>query len=127
MQVDSFWREFELTGGLLKASDVVEVLNLPEGDEAEVSRLRAEGRVLAFERGGEWVYPRFQFDAESGLIEPVIADLVELARDLSWAHEELVIWLCSPSGYFGGDRPVDHLHEPEGLLEKARNEWTVEW
>ncbi|MEA9999133.1 helix-turn-helix domain-containing protein [Cryobacterium sp. RTS3] len=112
---------------LLTASDVAKALRLPEGDDVKVYGLCAKGRLLAFERGGEWVFPGFQFDAASGLIEPVIADLVRLAGDLGWANEELVIWLCSPSGYFGGDRPVNHLHESDDLLEKARNEWTVEW
>ncbi|TFC11089.1 hypothetical protein [Cryobacterium sp. MDB2-33-2] len=127
VQGESLWREIESKWGLLTLREVLNVLDLPEGNEAEVTRLQAEGRLLAFKRGGEWAYPGFQVDAESGLIEPVIADLVKLASDLNWPHDELVLWLCSPSGYFGGDRPVDHLHEPEALLEKARNEWTVEW
>ncbi|MEB0003943.1 hypothetical protein QN357_13500 [Cryobacterium sp. RTC2.1] len=127
MQVESLWPEIEEAWGLLRASDVAKVLRVPEADDAEVSRMRIQGKLLAFEREGEQVYPGFQFDFESGVIQPVIQDLVQLANKLNWAHDDFVIWLCSPSGYFGGDRPVDHLHEPDDLLKKARSEATVDW
>ncbi|WBM80185.1 hypothetical protein KIV56_00930 [Cryobacterium breve] len=127
VQAETLWRQIESKWGLLNVIDVLNVLHLAKGDEDELARMRAEGRLLAFKRGGEWAYPEFQFQAESGLIEPVITDLIQLASQLNWVNEELVIWLCSPSGYFGGDLPIEHLHGPEDLLEKARKEWTVEW
>lgn len=123
MSVDSVWREIDATWGLLTADEVLSVLGLEQADTTAASR--AGVRLLSVRRGDVQLYPGFQF--ESGHVKPVIADLVDLACDLSWAHDDLVIWLCSPSGYFGGDRPVEHLDQPDELLKKARNAATVEW
>ena len=127
MQVESYWREIEAAWGLLDSDGVMNVLHLPGANDAEVLALRARGRLLAIELGGVQMYPGFQFDYESGLVKPVVADLVKLAHEVNWAHDDFVVWLCSPCGYFNGDRPVDHLHEHDDLLEKARNAATVEW
>lgn len=123
MSVDSVWREIDATWGLLTADEVLTVLGLAQADSA--AALRAGERLLSVRRGGVQLYPGFQF--ESGHVKPVIADLVDLARDVSWAQDDIVIWLCSPSGYFGGGRPVEHLDQPDELLRKARDAATVEW
>jgi hypothetical protein len=125
MRVETVWREIEATWGLLTPEAVMKVLGLPGTDAGAVSRMRADGCLLAVERGGAYVYPGFQF--ESGHVAPVVRALVVLAHEVRWTQNELVVWLCSPSGYFGGDRPVEHLDEAEELVEKARDEATVEW
>lgn len=125
MRVETVWREIEATWGLLTPGAVAKVLGLPETDVDAVSRMRIDWQLLAVERGGAYVYPGFQF--ESGRVVPVVPALIELAHEVRWTQNELVIWLCSPSGYFGGDRPVEHLDEADELVEKARDEATVEW
>ena len=125
MRIETVWREIEATWGLLNPEEVLEALNLPKTDVDVVSRMRADGQLLAIERGRAYAYPGFQF--ESGHVAPVIPALVELAHEVALSQNELVVWLCSPSGYFGGDRPVEHLDEPDELLEKARADATVEW
>ncbi|TFB91461.1 hypothetical protein [Cryobacterium sp. HLT2-28] len=125
MRIETLWRDIEATWGLLTPDAVMKALGLPEIDVDAVSRMRTDGQLLAVEREGAYVYPGFQF--ESGHVAPVVPVLVELARDVGWSQNELVIWLCSPSGYFGGDRPVEHLDEADELAEKARDAATVEW
>jgi hypothetical protein len=49
-----------------------------------------------------------------------------MTRDVGWDEEDLLLWLSSPSGYFHGDRPVDHLDDPD-IAEKARQDATVQW
>ncbi|TFB97664.1 MULTISPECIES: hypothetical protein [unclassified Cryobacterium] len=98
---------------------------MPAGETGSVEKMRKNGEILAVRRGGVYVFPGFQFVA--GHVEPVIAQLIALAVEVRWSPEVLVIWLCSPSGYFGGDRPINHLRDPNELLAKARNEATVEW
>ncbi|TFC48925.1 hypothetical protein [Cryobacterium shii] len=125
MSVESVWREIHATWGLLTSDEVLRVLGLAQADSTRVSVMRADGVLLAVKPGDVYVYPGFQF--ESGQVKPVIADLVDLARDVSWAQDDLAIWLCSPSGYFRGERPVEHLDQPDELLKKARDAATVEW
>ena len=125
MRIETVWREIEATWGLLNPEEVLEALNLPKTDVDVVSRMRADGQLLAIERGRAYAYPGFQF--ESGHVAPVVRALVVLAHEVRWTQNELIIWLCSPSGYFGGDRPVGHLNEADELVEKARDEATVEW
>jgi hypothetical protein len=127
MSLEDLWRGIETTWGLLTADEVLKILKLPKDEPRLLDQLRATGKILAVKRGSTIAFPGFQFRAEAGLVEPVIVDLVELAQDVGWSQEDLVIWLCSPSGYFGGDRPVEHLDDADELLEKARNEATVEW
>ncbi|MDY7542133.1 MULTISPECIES: hypothetical protein [unclassified Cryobacterium] len=125
MRIETVWREIEATWGLLNPEEVLKALNLPKTDVDVVSRMRADGQLLAIERGRAYAYPGFQF--ESGHVAPVVRALVVLAHEVRWTQNELIIWLCSPSGYFGGDRPVGHLNEADELVEKARDEATVEW
>ena len=125
MRIESFWSEIDAEWGLLTADEVSKALNRPEGEIGLVAQLRETGQLLAVIRGGDYVFPGFQF--VSGHVEPVVATLVALAAELSWAQDDLLVWLCSPSGYFGGDRPVKYLHHQDELVEKARNQATVEW
>lgn len=125
MRIESFWREIDATWGLLTADEVLKTLNMPEGEIDLVAQLRESGQLLAVQRGGDYVFPGFQFVA--GHVEPVVAALVALAAEVSWAQDDLVIWLCCPSGYFSRDRPVEYLHHQDELVEKARNQATVEW
>jgi hypothetical protein len=125
VRIEAVWREIEATWGLLTHEAVMKVLGLPGTDARAFSRMRTDGQLLAVERGGAHFYPGFQF--ESGRVVPVVPALVALAHEVHWTQNELVVWLCSPSGYFGGDRPVAHLDEADELVEKARDEATVEW
>lgn len=125
MRIESFWSEIDANWGLLTADEVLKALNMPEGEIDLVAQLRESGQLFAVMRGGDYVFPGFQFVA--GHVEPVVATLVALAAELSWAQDDLLVWLCSPSGYFGGARPVEYLHRPDELVEKARNQATVEW
>ncbi|WBM79842.1 hypothetical protein KIV56_16990 [Cryobacterium breve] len=125
MRAEIQWRDIEATWGLLTTDEVLEVLKIPAGETGSVDKMRKNGAILAVRRGSVFVFPGFQFVA--GRVEPVIVQLIALAVEVRWSLEELVIWLCSPSGYFGGDRPINHLHPQNELLEKARDEATVEW
>ncbi|TFB95732.1 MULTISPECIES: hypothetical protein [unclassified Cryobacterium] len=126
MKLETFWLELDATWGLLSTDEVLKILGLPVDEPQLLLDLRRRGQLLAVERGLDYLYPGFQFTGER-VVEPVVPDLIELAREVGWSQIDLIVWLCSPSGYFGGDRPVEHLHETERLLKNARNEATVEW
>jgi hypothetical protein len=49
-----------------------------------------------------------------------------MAVSVGWDDEDLVLWLCTPSRYFEGDRPVDHLDD-EDLIAKANAAATIRW
>lgn len=127
MKFDDFLREVEATWGLLSTDDVLKILGLPVDEPTLLRDLRKRGQLLAVDRGLDFLYPGFQFRAESGVVEPVIVDLIKLASEVHWDLDDLVIWLCSPSGYFGGGRPVEHLNDADELLKKARDAATVQW
>ncbi|MBM7470846.1 hypothetical protein [Subtercola frigoramans] len=124
---ENVWRDIEVEFGLLSSTEVAEMLSSRAANRALASQLRVGGRLLGVRRLNAFLYPGFQFDSSSRRIKPVISPLVELARENSWAEEEVVLWLCSPSGYLRGDRPVDHLDSVEQLLAVARRASTVEW
>lgn len=123
---ENAWRTIETTFGLLSSGQVARLLGRKVTDRSLVSRLRTGGRLLGVRRLNAYKYPGFQFDVH-GHIEPVVADLVGLAKRIGWKHEDVVLWLCAPSGYFAGGRPVDHLREPDVLLARAEDDFLTEW
>ena len=59
---------------------------------------------------------------------PVIRTLRELADETQWSEPGVVQWLCAPTTYFDGLRPVDLLAgEPVRVVDAARQAWTVQW
>lgn len=85
------------------------------------------GTLVAVHRGNYLAYPGFQFDP-GGQPLPVIARLREVAKAADWSEGGLVQWLCAPTTYFDGDRPVDHLSaEPDRVLAVAKEALAVSW
>lgn len=86
------------------------------------SNLRAKGKLLGYARRGQQAirFPKFQFDGMG--ILPVVPDLIRIAEERGVAHEDLLFWLCAPTGVLEDDaRPVDKLRaDPEGVLTAAR-------
>jgi len=78
-------------------------------------------------RGAAYVYLRFQFDPELLLILPVIADLIVFADAAGWSQEEILLWLCSPSGSFRGGLPAEHVSDPDMVLRMARVAASIQW
>jgi len=111
---EEFWHRVQEEWGLLRTAEVALLLGVGTADE------KIGGRIIGVKRGWKQAYPGFQFDLKTGSILAVIPPLVALAREISMDDEDLVFWLCTPSGYFGGDRPVDHLDAQDELLEKLR-------
>lgn len=121
------WRDVDAAGGLYTAAEVLEIVNVHAGGPRLLQRLRADGHLFSVKRGAAYVYPRFQFDPESLLILPVIADLIGFANSAGWTQEELLLWLCSPSGSFRGGLPAEHLSDPDLVLKTARAAAAVQW
>lgn len=86
------------------------------------SSLRAKGQLLGYARRGQQAvrYPRFQFDGKG--ILPVIPELIRVADENKVAHEDLLFWICAPTGMLEDDaRPVDILRtDPDRVLAAAR-------
>lgn len=83
--------------------------------------------LLAVPRGNGLAYPGFQF-GNDGQPLPVIARLREIAEANEWSEAGLVQWLCSPTTYFDGDRPVDHLtDDPDRVVEVVTDALAVSW
>lgn len=86
---------------------------------------RRDGRLVALRRGSYWLFPGFQFDAEG--VRPVITDLLALAEKHGRSETGLIQWLCSPTTYLGGARPVDVLDDPDRVLEVASQAFGIQW
>ncbi len=83
--------------------------------------------LVAVRQGNSLVYPGFQFGPD-GQPLAVIARLRETADANNWSEADLVQWLCSPTTYFDGDRPVDHLTEdPDRVVAVAADALAVSW
>jgi hypothetical protein len=88
---------------------------------------RRNGALLAITRRHQILFPGFQFGAD-GRPLPVIRILRDLAEEAQWSENGVVQWLCAPTTYLGGLRPVDLLaSDPERVVDTARRAWTVQW
>lgn len=84
-------------------------------------------QLLAIRRGNHLVYPGFQFGSD-GQPHAAIGRLRNIAEANDWSETCLVQWLCSPTTYFDGDRPVDHLIEdPDRVAAVAADDMAIEW
>lgn len=88
---------------------------------------RRSGALLGISRGHQTLYPGFQFGPD-GRPLPVIRALRELAQRVGWSETSVLQWLCAPTTYLDGRRPVELLAaEPDHVLGVAQLAWTVEW
>jgi hypothetical protein len=88
---------------------------------AQANRWKAAGKIFAVNMGRGDRYPVFQF-GEDGKPLPVIEKVLRVMEGRSsWA---VALWFVSYSGWLDGQRPVDHLHSPDEVLNAARK--TVE-
>jgi hypothetical protein len=88
---------------------------------------RRNKQLLAVRRGNQLAYPGFQFGPD-GQPLTVIPRLREIAEANDWSEAGLVQWLCSPTTYFDGDRPVDHLAEdPDRVAAVAADDFAISW
>ncbi|MEV7648194.1 hypothetical protein [Arthrobacter sp. NPDC089319] len=93
----------------------------------EPKDLLREGKLLGFTYRGRTVYPSFQFDPKTGMIREAVPLLLSVAAEYQIPSKELAQWLCDPSGYLSGDRPVDHLHDIGRVVEAAKDHYGVVW
>ncbi len=84
-------------------------------------------QLVAVRQGNHLAYPGFQFGSD-GQPLAVIGHLRKIAEANEWSEAGLVQWLCSPTTYFNGDRPVDHLtEEPDRVVAVAADALAVSW
>ena len=84
-------------------------------------------QLLAVRQGNHLAYPGFQFGSD-GQPLAVIARLRDTAEANDWSEAGLVQWLCAPTTYFAGDRPVDYLtKDPDRVVAVAANALAVSW
>ena len=67
---------------------------------------RRNKALLAVRQGNYLSYPGFQFGPD-GKPLAVIGRLLEVADENGWSEAGLVQWLCAPTTYLDGDRPVE--------------------
>lgn len=83
--------------------------------------------LVGVRRGNQLAYPGFQFGPD-GQPLAVIGRLRKTAEDNDWSETGLVQWLCSPTTYFDGDRPVDHLaDDPDRVSAVAAEDLAISW
>jgi len=88
---------------------------------------RRGGALVAITRAHQTLYPGFQFGAD-GRPLAVIRTLREVAGESQWSENGIVQWLCAPTTYLDGLRPVDLLaSDPDRIVDVARRAWNVEW
>lgn len=84
-------------------------------------------QLIAVRQGNALAYPGFQFGPD-GQPLAVISRLRETAETNDWSEAGLVQWLCSPTTYFDGGRPVDHLtKDPDRVAAVAADDLAIEW
>lgn len=105
----------------------VELLTEQEADERlrriatghapTAKELRRAGRLLAIPINGRLLYPTFQF-VEGGPHPAMQEVLAAFRGDSPWS---VAMWFASPSGWLGGERPLDLLRtDPGRVIDAAR-------
>ena len=94
----------EAAGGTLNASEVALLLNVSR--QAVDKRRRANG-LLALRQGGDWRYPRCQFDEAR---HDVVADLPHFLREAKIANPWVLLdLLLTPDDVLRGKTPLEIL------------------
>ncbi|TJY64129.1 hypothetical protein E4J89_18420 [Arthrobacter sp. CAU 1506] len=93
----------------------------------EPKDLLRDDKLLGFTYRENIVYPSFQFDGRTGKRYESIPLLLSVARQYKIPHKSLAQWLCDPSGYLDGDRPVDHLPKTDRVVEAATGHYGAGW
>lgn len=121
VQEESDLRAIEAEFGWLDSLGVAKQVGRAQ-NRTVASTMRSKGRLLGYvPRGEQGVrFPRFQFEGAGVL--PVVPELIEVANEHGVAHEDLLFWLCAPTGMLEDDaRPVDLLRSaPDAVLAAAR-------
>jgi hypothetical protein len=119
---ENVWRAVESEFGLLSSPEVDTLLRA-----SNASDLRQRGELLAILRRNGYVFPGFQFDHEAGAVRLWIAPLLTLAERNERSTADVIMWMMSPTTYFDGDRPADHVGDVQRLLSVAERTWSIEW
>lgn len=115
--------------GLLTASEAGRRLGSRSSAPRNIAATeRRAGRLVAIaRRASRPLYPGFQFGPDGAPL-PVIAELRALADRHGRSESGIVQWLCSPTTYLDGSRPVDLLRAaPDQVLDLAARAWDVDW
>ncbi|MEV4900110.1 hypothetical protein AB0K08_02070 [Citricoccus sp. NPDC055426] len=126
---ENAWRDIDREFGLPSSAEVAHAVG--KSGRSYASDRRKAGQLLAVRRGGHYSFPAFQLD-ESGP-RPVIEQLALEAEHLQVREPSVLLWLATPSTWWDGlgseaaDRPVDHLDEPEQILDAFRSSFGVDW
>ena len=124
---ENWWRKIESDHAMLTSTETATLLG-KSSNRAYAAHQRKQGRMLGYKRGNSYRYPKFQFDLRSRTVHPVILDLLLVSQGYGVPDEELVMWLCTPSGYFEEqDEPVHHLHDHDALLKAAEMRFGPSW
>ena len=124
---ENVWRRVETEFGLLSSSQVSSLLGASNGNRAFTSELRKRSALLAAQRKNGYVFPGFQFDREAGEVRSWVAPLLTLAQSNERSAPGVIMWMMSPTTYFDGDRPADHVDDAQRLLDVAERAWGLEW
>lgn len=124
---ENVWREVDDDYGLLKSGDVSEILGASKKNREFVSIRRNRGELLGVVRNNGYLFPGFQFDRTTGTIRSWVKPLLELAAQSNQGATDVLVWMMSPTTYFSGDRPADHVEDGDRLVDVARRAWSVEW
>ncbi len=124
---ENVWREVADDFGLLRSGEVGEILGASKSNREFVSIRRNRGELLGVVRNNGYLFPGFQFDRTMGTIRPWVKPLLELAAASNQGAADVLFWMMSPTTYFNGDRPADHVEDGDRLVDVARRAWSVEW
>lgn len=103
---------------LLNSAEVSQALgSKARNRSAMASRLKRTGKLIAVSHGGVDWYPAAQI-VDRGPSPAIPKIVAAFSGSSPWA---LALWLHAPSGWLGGQRPLDLLaKEPERVVRAAR-------
>lgn len=124
---ENVWRTVADEFGLLKSGEVGALLGASKSNREFVAIRRRRGELLGVPRNNAYLYPGLQFDRSSGTIRSWVTPLLAIADENGQSASDVLFWMVSPSTYFAGDRPADHVTEGTQLLDIAQRAWSVQW
>ncbi|MFC5336906.1 hypothetical protein [Leucobacter denitrificans] len=124
---ENVWRQIDREFGLLSSAEVAAILGASKDNRAYAAALRKRGALAGIERKNAYVYPGFQLNTTTGTVHTWVAPLLKLATEHNRSMSDALLWMVSPSTYFDGARPVDHLDDAERILSVSARSWGTEW
>ena len=123
---ENAWFEMEAEFGLFGGPTVARIGGSKQATQGLANDRRKARKVLGIFRRNAYLYPGFQF-TESGEVYQSVLEVLHDAQQLEVSDEDVAQWFLLESPSLDGQRPVDVIEFPQGVLAAFRGRFGAQW